>query len=221
MLPDWSLYLITDRRYAGAGGLPQAVADVLRGGVRAVQLREKDLPVRSLIALGQTLRALTAPAGARLLINGRLDVMLAVDADGVHLPADGLPTRVVRRVIGPHKWLGVSTHSLREVERAAHEGADFVTFGPVYETASKARYGAPTGLRELEAVCRRVHVPVFALGGITRTRIPEVVAAGAHGVALISAIMSSRDIASAAHGCLDAVRTATERRSVDPHWGGC
>lgn len=211
MLPDWSLYLITDRHQAGAGGLPQAVADALRGGIRVVQLREKDLPVRSLIELGQSLKALTAQAGARLLINGRLDVMLAVDADGVHLPADSLPTGVVRRVIGPHKWLGVSTHSLYEVECAALEGADFVTFGPVYETSSKAKYGPPTGLRELEAVCRLVRVPVFALGGITRARIPEVVAAGAYGVAMIAEIMSSRNISSTARACLDVVQTATKR----------
>lgn len=221
MLPDWSLYLITDRHQAGAGGLSGAVADALRGGVRVLQLREKDLPVRSLIELGASLKALTAPVGARLLINGRVDAMWAIDADGVHLRADSVPTRAVRRVIGPHKWLGVSTHSLREVECAEHEGADFVTFGPVYETSSKATYGPPTGLRELEAVCRRVHVPVFALGGITRARIPEVVAAGAYGVAMIAEIISSRDISSAARACLDAMRTTIGGRSVDPRWGGC
>jgi thiamine-phosphate pyrophosphorylase len=216
MLPDWLLYLITDRHHVGARGLPEAVADAIRGGVRAVQLREKDLPVRSLIDLAQSLRALTAPAGARLLINGRLDVMLAVDADGIHLRSDSLPPRAVRGAIGPDKWLGVSTHSLQEVERAADEGADFVTFGPVYETSSKAKYGAPTGLQGLEAVCRHARVPVYALGGITRVRIPEVMAAGAHGVALIAEIMSSRDVSSAAGACLDAVRTVTNSRSVDP-----
>ncbi len=216
MLPDWLLYLITDRHQVGERGLPEAVADAIRGGVRAVQLREKDLPVRSLIDLAHSLRALTAPAGARLLINGRLDVMLAVDADGIHLRSDSLPTRAVRRVIGPDKWLGVSTHSLQEVERAADEGADFVIFGPVYETSSKAKYGAPTGLQGLEAVCRHARVPVYALGGITRVRIPEVMTAGAHGVALIAEIMSSRDSSSAARACLDAVRAATNSRSVDP-----
>lgn len=216
MHPDWLLYLITDRDQVGVRGLPDAVIDAIRGGVRAVQLREKDLPIRSLIDLAHSLRAATAAVGARLLINGRLDVMLAVDADGIHLRSDSLPTRTVRRVIGPDKWMGVSTHSLREVEQAADEGADFVTFGPVYETSSKAQYGAPTGLQGLEAVCRCARVPVYALGGITRARIPEVMDAGAHGVAMIAEIMSSRDISSAARVCLDAVRTAISGRSVDP-----
>lgn len=216
MLPHWPLYLITDRYQVGARGLPEAVADAIRGGVRAVQLREKDLPVRAVMDLARSLKAITAPAGARLLINGRLDVMLAVDADGIHLRSDSLPTRAVRRVIGPDKWLGVSTHSLHEVERAAAEDADFVTFGPVYETSSKAHYGAPTGLQGLEAVCRHARIPVYALGGITRVRIPEVMAAGAHGVAMIAEIMSSRDILFSASACLAAVRTATNGRSVDP-----
>jgi len=154
--------------------------------------------------------------GARLLINGRVDVMLAVDADGVHLRSDSLPTRAVRRVIGPTKFLGVSTHVLAEVERASDEGADFVTFGPVYETAAKAMYGPPIGLAALEAVCRRARVPVYALGGITRARIPEVAAAGAHGVAVIGEIISSRDIVTATRACLDALRHAMSDRSVDP-----
>jgi thiamine-phosphate pyrophosphorylase len=147
--------------------------------------------------------------------------MLAVDADGVHLRSDSLPTRAVRGVIGPNKFLGVSTHSLAEVERATDDGADFVTFGPVYETPTKARYGAPSGLDALETVCRRAHLPVYALGGITRGRIPEVMAAGAYGVAMISEIMASRDIVSVARACLDVARQAASGRSVDPGYGGC
>jgi thiamine-phosphate pyrophosphorylase len=209
MTPDWLLYLITDRRQLGAGSLPDAVAAAIRGGVRAVQLREKDLPARRLLELGRTLKALTARTDARLLINGRLDVMLALNADGVHLRSDGLPVRAVRRVIGPDKWLGVSAHSREEVERAGTDGADFVTFGPVYDTPSKRGFGAPVGLEGLEAVCRSVRVPVYALGGVTRDRIPEVLAAGARGVAMISEIMSSGDIFSATRACLDAARAAS------------
>ncbi|MFZ5875847.1 MAG: thiamine phosphate synthase [Nitrospirota bacterium] len=207
--------MITDRRQVGARGLIPTIEDALRGGVRAVQLREKDLPLPSLIALGRELRAVTARAGARLLINGRIDVMTAVNADGVHLRSDGLPARAVRRVIGPAKLLGVSTHTMIEVQRAEDEGADFVTFGPVYETASKAAYGPPVGLAALEAVCRRARIPVYAVGGVSRTKIREVLGAGAHGVAMISEIMSSRDKLSAARACVDAVRDAAGDRSVD------
>ncbi len=221
MIPDWLLYLITDRHQVGARGLPAAVDEAICGGVRAIQLREKDLSIRDLVTLATALKPLTERAGARLFINGRIDVMLAVDADGIHLPTDGLPTRAARRLVGPKKFVGVSTHSIEEVARAADEGADFVTFGPVYETPSKARYGAPTGVRSLEAVCRRFQVPVYAIGGITRARIPDVMAAGAHGVAMIAEIMSSRNISAAARSCLDALQNVTSGRSVDPGLGGC
>ena len=126
---------------------------------------------------------------------------LAVEADGVHLRTDSLPTRVVRRVLGPRKLIGVSAHSLADVRRAADEGADFVTFGPVFETPSKTRYGPPLGLDALAEACRWSPIPVYALGGIGRDRIASALAAGARGVAMISAIMSQRDVRSAASAC--------------------
>jgi thiamine-phosphate pyrophosphorylase len=213
--PDWPIYVITDRRQAGARGLIPTVEDALRGGVRAIQLREKDLPPPALLALARELREVTARAGARLLINGRIDVMEAVSADGIHLRSDGLPVRAVRRVIGTRKFLGVSTHSMTEAQRAEDEGADFVTFGPVFRTASKAAYGPPVGLAALEAVCRQLRTPVYALGGVSRARIREVMDAGARGVAMISEIMSSRDSLASAQSCADAVREAERDHSVD------
>lgn len=216
MIPDWSLYLITDRHRLGPGSLQSAVAEAIRGGVRAVQLREKDLAPRDLIPLAEDIRQLTARAGARLFINGRIDVMLAVDADGVHLRSDSLPIFAVRKVIGPKKFLGVSTHSLAEVDRASDEGADFITFGPVFETPAKTVYGRPVGVEALQLACRRTRLPVYALGGVRGERIADVVAAGAHGVALIGAIMSSRDIRGAAQACLEAVGHARNTHLVDP-----
>lgn len=215
MTLHWPIYLITDRRQVGGRGLVSTVDAALRGGIRAIQLREKDVPPPALLALARELRELTTRAEASLLINGRIDVMTAVGADGVHLRSDGLPTSAVRRIIGPRKILGVSTHSLVEAQRAEEEGADFVTVGPVYETPSKAGYGQPMGLAALEAVCRRVRIPVYALGGISRARIREALSAGAYGVAMISEIMSARDTLSAARACVDVVRDATSEHSVD------
>jgi thiamine-phosphate pyrophosphorylase len=177
----------------------------LRGGIRAIQLREKDLSSRDLLCHATDLIPLTRSAGAVLLINDRIDVALAVGADGVHLRTDSLPTRVVRRVLGPRKLIGVSAHSLADVRRAAEEGADFVTFGPVFATPSKARYGLPLGLDALAEACRRSPIPVYALGGMKGDRIASALAAGAWGVAMISAIMSKRDVCSAAAVCLAAV----------------
>ncbi len=215
MTPDWPICVITDRRQVGPRGLIPTIEEALRGGIRAIQLREKDLPPPALLALARELREVTARMGASLLINGRIDVMEAVSADGIHLRSDGLPTRAVRRVIGPQKFLGVSTHSIAEAQRAEDEGADFVTFGPVFATPSKAKYGPPVGLPALAAVCRQLRIPVYAVGGVSRARIREVMDAGAHGAAMISEIMSSRDSLAAAKLCVEAVRDAARDHSVD------
>lgn len=221
MAPDWLLYLITDRHLIRGRPLIDVVTDALEGGIRAIQLREKDLPPRALLALASDLRVLTAQYGARLLINHRVDVMLAVNADGVHLRRDSLPLRVVRRLVGRHKLIGVSTHSAIEVRDAATEGADFVTLGPIFPTPSKMRYGPPLGLAALEAACRDMRIPVFAIGGVDHGRIDDVMSTGAHGVAMISAVMSSRDVRGAARACGQAVLRAKSSRTVDPRRSGC
>ena len=196
---DFNLYLITDRRQAPPGfTLVDAVRAACEGGVRAVQLREKDLSAADLFPLALELRALTRQYGARLLINDRIDLALAVEADGVQLGGHSLPTAAARNILGPERLIGVSTHSLEEIAAASRGGADFVTFGPVYFTPSKAAYGKPAGLDLLEAACCASPLPVFALGGISPERVEPVVAAGAGGVALISAILAQREPASAA-----------------------
>jgi thiamine-phosphate pyrophosphorylase len=196
---DFRLYLITDRtRVAPGHSLPAAVAAALRGGVKAVQLREKDLPAAELLPLARSLRDLTRQHNARLLINDRIDIALAVQADGVHLGEHSVPAGVARRLVGPDLLIGVSCHGCDDISRAAAQGADFVTFGPVYETPSKAAFGPPQGLQALAEACRASSLPVFALGGMTAERTAEVLRAGARGVALISAILASPDPGSAA-----------------------
>lgn len=189
---DFNLYLITDRAQVAAGHtLLSAIDSALQGGVKAVQLREKDLPVSELLPLARQLRELTRRYDARLLINDRVDLALAVQADGVHLGGHSLPTDVVRQLVGPKLLIGVSTHSNADIGRATAQGADFVTFGPVYATPSKAAFGPPQGLNALTEACRGSALPVFALGGITPSRATEVRQAGASGIALIAAILAS------------------------------
>lgn len=190
MEPDFHLYLITDRLQVPDGDLPRAVAHALAGGVRAVQLREKDLSARDLYPLARELRAVTRRAGARLLINDRVDVALAVEADGVHLGGGSLPVKAARHILGPGRLIGVSTHAVAEVQAARADGADFATFGPVFFTPSKAAFGAPVGLERLRAACAGP-LPIFALGGVTDERVPDLLAAGAAGVACISAILAA------------------------------
>ena len=188
---DFSLYLITDRMQTAGRLLPAVVADALRGGLRAVQLREKDLAAGQLFELAVELRQLTRQYGAKLLINDRIDVALAVAADGVHLGKAGLPVPEARRILGRDRLIGYSAHSADGALQAQLAGADFVTLGPVYHTPSKAQYGEPLGLSVLSEAARVVTIPVFALGGVKHASVAEVLSAGAHGVALISAIMAA------------------------------
>lgn len=190
---DFSLYLITDRMQTAGRSLPAVVADALRGGLRAVQLREKDLTAGQLFELAWELRRITREFGARLLINDRIDVALAVAADGVHLGKAGLPVVEARRILGSARLIGYSAHSVDEAVRAQRDGADFVTLGPVYHTPSKALYGQPLGLHALTEAAGVVTIPVFALGGVKQSSVAEVLSAGAQGVALISAIMAAPD----------------------------
>jgi thiamine-phosphate pyrophosphorylase len=150
-------------------------------GIDAVQLREKQLDDRALYDLVVQARA-ALPRPARLLVNGRADVALAAGADGVHLPADGVPAGALRTRFGGSLLIGVSTHRLDEVAEARRAGADYVVFGPVYPTPAKAGTGSPVGAPGLARAAAH-DIPVYALGGVTLDRFPEVAAAGAAGIA--------------------------------------
>ncbi|HEX9758923.1 MAG TPA: thiamine phosphate synthase [Nitrospiria bacterium] len=191
---DFSLYLITDRHQPKAKTLFSAVQAALEGGVRAVQLRERDLNPQELFPLAVELRKMTRSADAKFFINDRVDLALAVKADGVHLRRDSFPISAVRRLIGKEKLIGVSTHSLKEVRQAEEQGADFVTFGPIYSTPSKAPFGNPIGPEAIAEVKKNTHLPLFALGGIKLNRLEEVMRMGSNGVALTSAILGSENV---------------------------
>ncbi len=192
---DFKLYLITDRKQMRTTTMENAVEEALAGGLQAVQIREKDLGTRELLDMAHSLRTLTSRFHARLFINDRADIALAVDADGVQLGHTSMPPQAVRTVVGDHMLIGVSTHSPEEVFTAERDGADFVTLGPIYETPSKIKYGKPLGVESIRTGKNRVMIPVFAIGGITPRRVNEVMGCGADGVAVISAILASDDIA--------------------------
>jgi thiamine-phosphate pyrophosphorylase len=137
-----------------------------------------------------------------------MDLVLALGADGVHLRADSLPVAVARRLLGTDHLIGVSAHSVDDVVRAESDGADFAVLGPIYETLSKREYGPPIGVRALEEAGRRCRIPVFAIGGMTIARVAEVRRAGAHGAAVVSAILSAASIESATRQFLDALARA-------------
>ena len=165
----------------------------LEGGVKAVQLREKDLSGKDLFHLADKTRELCDRYQAQLFVNDRIDIALAVDATGVQLGKSSIPIETARILLGPRKLIGYSAHSLEEARVAQQHGTDFVLFGPVYFTPSKAQYGMPQGFEALRKVVEKIEVPVYAIGGINSGSILDARRTGARGVALISAIISAND----------------------------
>jgi thiamine-phosphate pyrophosphorylase len=162
------------------------VQAAVAAGIDLVQIREKNLNASVLYQLSANAAGLTKGSATKLLINDRSDIAAAVAADGVHLTTNSLPAEVVRRTFGDDFLIGVSTHSAPEASVARRSGADFVVFGPVFETASKSKYGPPVGLANLEKVCLELSpFPVLALGGLTISNVAECIRAGAHGIAAI------------------------------------
>lgn len=210
-----SLYLITDPKAAGARGLIQTLEAAFRGGVTLAQLREKDLSARELLALAKEAVAIARRYKAKLLINDRADVALLAGADGVHLTSKSYSPIHARALLGKDRLIGVSTHSVEEALKAEKDGADFVTFGPVFYTPSKKDMGAPLGTGKLREAAQRLSIPVYGLGGIGSGNIKEVISTGAN-AALISAVMADNDPEKAASGLLAAIeRLKRTTRSPD------
>lgn len=191
--PNFDLYLVTDRSQTRGRDLLSVVEQALAGGVNAVQLREKDLSGKELFELAEKMRRLCDRYDAGLFINDRIDVALAVDAAGVQLGKTSIPLKDARALLGPARLLGYSAHSLEEAQAAQADGADFLLFGPVYFTPSKAQYGAPQGQDAAKKIVEKVSLPVYAIGGIRPESIEEMQRIGVRGVALISAIISADD----------------------------
>lgn len=186
MPPPFRLCYITDRKSLQPDELPHRILAAVRAGVDMVQIREKDLSIHAWIALtGQAVEA-AAGTSTRIVVNDRLDVALALGAAGVHLGTQSIPAEAARRIVPKGFIIGVSCHSLDDAEAAQAAGADYIVFGPVFESASKLQYGPPLGLERLREATAKVSIPVLALGGITVERVKACLDAGAAGVAGIS-----------------------------------
>jgi thiamine-phosphate pyrophosphorylase len=205
--PTFDLYLVTDRTQTRGRDLFWVLEQALDGGVDAIQLREKDLSGKDLFELAEKARRLCDRYRAALFINDRVDVALAVDAAGVQLGKASLPIEAARALLGPGKFIGASTHSLEEVTEAKSRGADFVLFGPVYFTPSKASFGAPQGLAALKKIVELDALPVYAIGGITADTVGAVRNVGARGIALIAAIIAAEKPNDAARTMMELLRS--------------
>jgi thiamine-phosphate pyrophosphorylase len=206
---DSSLYVVLDRTAARGRDLVELLALALAGGSRMIQLREKEWPSGRLLPLAEKLRAACAAAGATFIVNDRVDLALAVGADGVHLGQDDLPARAARPLLRPGMILGISTHSVEQARAAQADGADYVAVGSMFATTSKADFQlvGPDLMRKLRG---EIRVPLIGIGGITPDNVSEVIQAGADGVAVISAVCAAPDPKAAAAGFLTQIRAARD-----------
>ncbi len=198
---DWTLHVVTDATACGARGVPAVVREAVAGGASVVQLRDHEATTRELCRAAEALRELLAGAGVPLVVDDRLDVALATGADGVHLGQSDLPVVAAREIAGPDLVIGWSVTDLREAELAwaLPEGTvDYLGVGPVYPTRTKSDAAPPLGVVGLAAVCARSSVPCVAIGGITARDAGALAAAGASGMAVVSAICSAEDPRAAA-----------------------
>lgn len=196
---DWSVCVITDHRTAGDRPLLDVVRAALAGGATMVQFREKAASTRAMVELGHALHDLTRAAGVPLIVNDRIDVALAINAEGVHVGQDDMPAPIARQIIGADRILGVSAETVAAAQQAETAGADYLGVGPIYATPSKADASAPIGLVGLGTILQATSLPTLAIGGITHANAAAVLQAGVAGLAIISAVIGAPDPEAAAH----------------------
>ena len=207
------LCFVVSKESVKDGDVEKAVGEAIAGGVTMVQLRDRASPASELLAQARQLKAITR-GKALLVINDRVDVAIAVEADGVQLPQDGLPTRAVRGLIGNHAVLGRSVHDAETAQQAIREGAEFVIAGSVYKSASKPDV-KPVGTGLISEITKDTSLPVLAIGGVTAQKVEDVIKAGAAGVAVISAIAGADDPKAAAEALSQALRDAWANRTAE------
>ena len=189
------LYAILDAGLAKGRPLTTILRDFLKGGAKLLQLRAKELTSAEFFNVAKEASRLAHEAGAIFIVNDRLDIALACNADGVHLGQEDLPLSVARKILGKEKLIGVSTHDLSQAQEAERDGADYIGFGPIFGTATKDTGYSPRGLEMLREIRKAVKIPVVAIGGITEKNVAEVWKAGADSAAIISDLMGADDAA--------------------------
>jgi thiamine-phosphate pyrophosphorylase len=200
------LYVITDEEVSGNLSHAEIAQRAIAGGADVIQLRDKTCGCKELLLIGRVIREITRKTRTLFIVNDRLDVALACDADGVHLGQDDMGVGVARQIAPPGLILGVSVGTLEEAVRAERDGADYVAVSPLFPTTSKNDAGPGYGLKVLQEIRHNVSIPVIAVGGINRNNVNDVIVAGADGIAVISAVVGSPDIMKAAMELREMVR---------------
>ncbi len=205
---DLSVYVITDRPVGRGRHHEEMAAAAIAGGATVLQLREKTATTRQFLEMAQRTLTITRRAGVPLIINDRVDIAQAIDADGVHVGPEDLPVAVARHLLGPNRIVGASAGTEAEARAAEKDGADYLGVGSVFGTSSKPDAGSPIGVEALRRIAQAVRIPIVAIGGITHTNAPEAIRAGAAGVAVISAIVAEQNIQEATSRLVDVISAA-------------
>ena len=213
---DYSLYVITNRDLQRNRSTFEVVEGVIRGGATIIQLREKNLSTRVFFENALTIRKITKRAGIPLIINDRMDIALAVNADGIHLGEEDLPLKYARK-IAPHLIIGYSADSVLDAQLAEKDGADYLGVGSVFTTATKVDAGPAIGIQRLEEIKKAVSIPVVAIGGINLANLPEVIQAGVDGVAVVSAIVADASPFRAAKRFRLTIDSLRKEKHVNPN----
>jgi thiamine-phosphate pyrophosphorylase len=191
-------HVLTDTRLQTRFSHPRLVELAITGGADTIQFRQKTGSTREMILVARQMQALCRKAGVTFIVNDRLDVAMAAQADGVHLGQDDFPIPLARKLLGEEAVIGGSAGTLEEARKCFLEGADYIGFGPVFPTTSKEDAGPVSGLSLLEQVVKEIPLPIIAIGGITQNNILQVMEAGAYGIAVISAVCCQEDPKTAA-----------------------
>ncbi|MCS6957552.1 MAG: thiamine phosphate synthase [Aquificaceae bacterium] len=203
--PNLTLYLVTDDSYFQDRDLVSTIESAIRGGITALQYRFKKKPARQMYEELLVLRELTRRHGVDLVVNDRVDLALAVEADGVHVGQEDLPPDVVRKLVGESMYIGYSVNSVEKLKEVEHLPIDYIGFGSIYETTTKQNYKL-VGLEGLRQAVKLTTKPIVAIGGITHYRVQEVLGAGAKGIAVVSAILGFEDVERATRSLVEAIK---------------
>ena len=209
----WDVYLVTDRSLSRSRTTLQVIQDAVAGGVSVVQLREKDLSTREFYEEGLKIRDFLSSCHIPLIINDRIDIALALDADGVHVGQDDMPITIARRILGPERIIGLSINYPEDINEDAVSCADYLAVSPVFATPTKEDITMPWGLDGLEKARSMTSLPLVAIGGISSHNARDVVIHGADSLAVVSAIVSAEDPKEAAARLVEEIRLGKEKRS--------
>ncbi len=202
---DWRLCLVADAEASGNRNLISIIREAVDAGVTLVQLRGKKMDIRAFLNLAIQTSEFLKSQNIPLIINDRIDITLACEADGLHLGQEDLPLPIARKIIGRDKLIGISVSTVTEAEKSEAEGADYIGVGPIFFTSSKKNLRSILGFEGLKAIRNKVKIPILAIGGIKAENAGEVIASGANGIAVISAIMDAKNISEATRNLLEAI----------------